>query len=114
MDMLNKEIEKDLDNIINYIINSKEYIKCIEIKKKMKNNKKIQSLINEIKTLQKKYIRESDESIKKELEIKEKELNEIPIYAEYNNNLEVVNNMINLVKDELNDYFYNILNENIG
>ena len=45
------------------------------------------------------------------VDIKEQELNEIPIYAEYSNNLEVVNNMINLVKDELNDYFYHVLND---
>ncbi len=114
MVMLNKEIEKNLDDIINYITSSKEYIKCIEIKNKMKDNKKIQKLIEEIKTLQKKYIRENNPDIKKELESKEKELNEIPIYVEYNNNLEVVNSMINLVKDELNDYFYNKLNDNIG
>lgn len=118
MVMLNKDIEESLDDIINYITNSKEYIKCIEIKKKMSKNKKLTELIEDIKKLQKKYIKENDESIKEKdesikekLDSKEKELNEIPIYVEYNNNLEVVNNMINLVKDELNDYFYKLLNE---
>lgn len=109
--MLNKNIEKSLDDIINYIINSKEYIKCIEIKKKMSKNKELTKLIEEIKELQKKYVKENKESIKEKLDSKEKELNGIPIYVEYNNNLEVVNNMINLVKDELNDYFYKLLNE---
>lgn len=109
--MLNKEIESSLEDIINYIINSKEYIKCIKIKKKMSNNKDIQRQIDDIKKLQKKYVIEKNESIKKELELKEKKLYETPIYSEYNNNLEIVNNMITLVKDELNDYFYNILNK---
>ena len=43
-------------------------------------------------------------------EVKNK-LNEIPIYVIYNQNLEKVNEMINLVKDELNTYFDNLLNE---
>lgn len=114
MVMLNKNTEECLDDIINYIMNSKEYKKCIEIKKKMSKNEQIKNLIEEIKILQKKYVKEQNESIKNELKIKEQELNEIPIYAEYSNNLEVVNNMINLVKDELNDYFYKKFNKDIG
>ncbi len=110
MVMLSKEVEENLDDIINYIMNSKEYKKCIEIKKKMSKNKELNKLIEEIKLLQKEYIRKNSESIKEELEKKEHELNDIPIYVEYNNNLEAVNNMIDLVKDELNDYFYKKLN----
>ncbi len=114
MDMLSKEAEQKLDDIINYIINTKEYINCISIKEKMDKNESLKKKINEIKSLQKKYIRTNDEKIREELKLKESELNKIPIYVEYNNNLEVVNEMINLVKDELNDYFYNKLNQDIG
>ena len=44
----------------------------------------------------------TDENIEK--------LNTIPIYVVYMQYLEKVNEMINLVKDELNDYFVDILN----
>ena len=37
-------------------------------------------------------------------------LNTIPIYVVYMQYLEKVNEMINIVKDELNDYFVDILN----
>ena len=45
MVMLNKNTEECLDDIINYIMNSKEYKKCIEIKKKMIKNEQIKNLI---------------------------------------------------------------------
>ena len=52
-------------------------------------------------------------SIRNQLEVKklEKELNEIPLYVRYMEHLERVNQMINYVKDELNDYFYHVLND---
>lgn len=114
MDMLNKEQKEKLEDIIEYIINSIEYKKCIEIKNIMKSNTNINKLINDIKILQKKYIKNNyDKELKLELNRKEEELNKIPIYVEYNLNLSKVNEMINLVKEELNDYFYNKLNKDI-
>ena len=39
------------------------------------------------------------------------ELFNIPIYKIYLDNLEVVNQKIDYVKDSLNDYFYKLFNE---
>lgn len=106
MEKLNK-----LDEVVNIIKESKEYKNCIDLKNKMDSNEEIKLLVNKIKRLQKKYIRNSyDTSIKKELEEVEKELKEIPIYNIYLENLEKVNEMIDYVKDSLNDYFYELLN----
>lgn len=106
MEKLNK-----LDEVVNIIKESKEYKNCIDLKNKMDSNEEIKLLVNKIKRLQKKYIRSSyDTSIKKELEEVEKELKEIPIYNIYLENLEKVNEMIDYVKDSLNDYFYELLN----
>ena len=100
-----------LDEVVNIIKESKEYKNCIDLKNKMDSNEEIKLLVNKIKRLQKKYIRSSyDTSIKKELEEVEKELKEIPIYNIYLENLEKVNEMIDYVKDSLNDYFYELLN----
>lgn len=102
-------MNKELDELISYIKNASSYKNCISIKKKMDNNEEICSLVESIKKLQKKYIKSNDDDIKKELNTLEEKLNNIPIYVEYNNNLEEVNKMIDLVKDELNDYFTDLL-----
>ena len=67
---------------------------------------------NKIKNLQKKYIRSGyDSSIKSELDKLNEELFNIPIYKIYLDNLEVVNQKLDYVKDSLNDYFYKLFNE---
>lgn len=91
-------------------MNSKDYKSCIEIKKKMSANKELVQLVEKIKKLQKEYVRSNDLKIIEELKRLEDELNEIPIYVVYMQHLERVNQMINYVKDELNDYFYDVLN----
>jgi len=105
-----EELNKSIDDVINTIINSKEYKTCLELKDRMSDNTHIIELVNKIKTLQKKYIKSQDKDIKKELDLLEQELNSIPIYHIYNINLEIVNNKILYVKDTLNNYFDNLLN----
>ena len=114
MDMLNKKITDDLDDIINYIISSKNYCDCIELKKTMLENKELTTKINLVKKYQKEYIKSNyNNDIKKMLDQEITLLNNIPIYVIYNENLESVNQMINLVKEELNEYFYQKLNKDI-
>ena len=107
-----EELSKSLDEVIDCIKESPEYKDCLKIKKQMDSNKELVDLINKVKDLQKKYIRSNyDSSIKKELDKCESELKEIPIYNIYLNKLDQVNNMIDYVKDSLNDYFDNLLNK---
>ena len=106
-----EELSKSLDEVISCIKNSKEYEKCIELKLRMDSNEEILELVKEIKLKQKKYIKNNDSNILSELKELEDRLNSIPIYHVYLENLEVVNNMINYVKDELNDYFDKLLNK---
>ena len=106
-----EELNNKIDDVVNTIKNSKEYKKCIELKKQMDSNEEITHLVKEIKIKQKKYIRNNDSNILNELKELENRLNEIPIYHIYLENLEIVNNMISYVKDELNDYFQELLNK---
>lgn len=106
-----EELNSSLIDVIDCIKNSSEYKKCISLKESMKSNELVNSLVNEIKLKQKKYISTNDSNILDELNELEDRLNNIPIYHVYLENLEVVNNMINYVKDELNDYFYKLLNK---
>ncbi|CCY79197.1 unknown [Mycoplasma sp. CAG:877] len=103
-------MNKELEEVINTIINSDDYKSCIQLKEKMSTNKEICELVDKIKVLQKKYVRENGEEVLEELKLLEERLNEIPIYVIYMQHLEKVNEMINYVKDELNDYFYKVLN----
>ena len=108
---LNKEIEKALDDIITYIKGKEEYQSCQRLKKKMQENKELTNMIDKVRVKQKEYIRSSqDEKVKKELDNLTKELEKFPLYLEYNNNLKVINNDIELLKESLNGYFDDIIN----
>ena len=104
-------MDKALNDVIDCIKNSPEYIECIELKKKMDSNEEITKLIKDIKVLQKKLLRTDSIEVQEELDSKINRLNEIPLYSIYNQKLNVVNEKISYVNDELNDYFYKVLNE---
>lgn len=106
-----EEFYKALEEVISCIMNSPEYQKCLAIKDKMDQNQELMEMIQKVKVLQKKYVRSNyDSSIKNELDQLEAQLNEIPIYVVYLQNLEIVNEKIDYVKDSLNDYFYQLMN----
>jgi cell fate (sporulation/competence/biofilm development) regulator YmcA (YheA/YmcA/DUF963 family) len=107
-----ENVLNNLEEVITTIKESKEYKNCILLKEKMDSNIDIKDKVKRIKLLQKKYIRSGkDKDIKKELDNLEEELNNIQIYKVYLENLEKVNYMIDYVKDSLNDYFTDLLNE---
>ena len=106
-----ENVNQAIDEIVNYIKNSSEYKNILSIKKQMDTNDELNSLISSIKSIQKKYVRsEYDSKYKEELDKLNKQLNEIPIYVIYQNNLDVINQKINYIKDTLNDYFYHLFN----
>lgn len=107
-----ENLYKKLDDVILCIKESNEYKNVIDIKKKMDSNEELKKKINDIKLLQKKYVKSNyDSSIKKDLDKLNDELLEVPIYKIYLDNLSVVNEKIEYVKDSLNDYFYNLFNK---
>lgn len=107
---MEKKLSKALDEVICSITESKEFKECIELKNKMDENKKIKELVENVKKLQKKYIRTLDDNVKEELDKIQEELNNIPIYVSYQNKVSEVNAKIEIVKEELNNYFYKVVN----
>lgn len=100
-----------LEEVITCITDSSDYKECIRLKSLMDNNSEIKELVEKIKELQKKYIRSGyDDSIKEELDLLEEKLYSIPIYDIYQRHLNEVNKRIDYVKEELNDFFNNLLN----
>ncbi len=107
-----ENLYKKLDDVILCIKESNEYKNVIDIKKKMDSNEELKKKINDIKLLQKKYVKSNyDSFVKKDLDKLNDELLEVPIYRIYLDNLSVVNEKIEYVKDSLNDYFYNLFNK---
>ena len=107
-----EELYRALDEVIKSITESDEYKTCIELKDKMSGNINITNKINKIKKLQKEYVKNNYCSkIKIELDELNKELISIPIYKIYMDNLEIINDKIDYLKDSLNDYFYKLFNE---
>ncbi len=101
-----ENVVSDLKEIVEYIQNSKEYQMCIKLKKQMADNTFICERVNQIKKLQKQFVQSGyDSKIKKELDVLVSELETIPVYVIYTENLEVVNQKIDYVRDSLNDYF---------
>lgn len=107
-----ENLYRKLDDVILCIKESREYKRALDIKKKMDSNEELKKKINDIKLLQKKYVKSNyDASVKKDLDKLNDELLEVPIYRIYLDNLSVVNEKIEYVKDSLNDYFYDLFNE---
>lgn len=109
---LNQNSYSSLTDIINYIKNSDEFIKCNELKSKMSKDESLLKIIENVKVLQKKYISSQyDVNIKQQLDDEVNLLNRNALYCEYNYYLGKVNNMIDLVRDELNRYFSDVVGE---
>ncbi len=102
---------EELNKIIDYITNTEEYKNTLKLKNQMSKNIELTNLIEEVKSLQKEYIKTNSSNIKRKLDDKTLQLEKYPIYISYNNNLEKVNQMIGYVNDELNDYFEKVVNE---
>lgn len=108
---LNSNTIKALEELINYIKESKDYKECLKLKKVISENKELTKLINEVRVSQKKYVRSNfKEEEKKLMDEKLNLLNTNKTYTLYLYYLNNVNNMIELIKDELNDYFYKVTN----
>lgn len=104
-------LDKALDEVIRCIIESNDYQKYIGLKEQMNKNTELMELVEKTKKLQKKYVNTNSDDILIELKEVEEKLNSIPIYVIYLQYLEKINEKIEFVKDELNDYFYKILNQ---
>ncbi len=105
---MNNEILDKIDEIISKIENSDDYLKYLDLKSKIENNKNLVSLIREIKILQKDVVHHLDKN--KLLDEKINELNNNPLYREYINVIYDINNTYMIIENNINNYFYNKIN----
>lgn len=112
---MNDKILKEVDNIVDYIRDSDDYKDYIYLKEKLSKNKKANDLIQKIKVIQKKLVKlelnKNDTSIlEQEMNLYLEELNKIPLYVEYIQKQEYLNQVYQTIKTRLDDYFYEKLN----
>ena len=105
---MNKEVLNKVDEIIQTIENSPVYQKYLDLRKQIDNNKELKMLINEVRVLQKDIVHHVKD--KKELDEKLSELNTHPLYIEYINTLDEINNIYGIIESDLNNYFNRKLN----
>ena len=108
--MNNNDVLLKVDEIINYIENTPNYKKYLLIKEKMSKDFEINNLLEEIRHLQKRLVNNYSLKTKKELDEKNKVLNNVPLYREYLNTLDEINNIFNIIENDLNKYFMDKVN----
>lgn len=107
---MNNEVLNKIDEIILTIENSSEYQKYLLLKDKSSKDKELMLLINKIRVLQKDFTHHL--TVKDELDKLTNELNNYPLYREYNNVLDEINNTYAIIESSLNKYFQSRLNDN--
>ena len=112
---MNKEILDKVDEIIDFIKSTDTYKDYLSLKDKLNGNEKVNTLIKEIKSIQKELVKlevhnMDTKELDKEYHDKLNELNKIPLYNDYVNTIGKLNDMYQVIKKRLDDYFYDKLN----
>lgn len=107
---MEKKLGSAVGEIVSSITGSEEFKECIRLKEKMDKSDEIKELVAKVKKLQKQLIKTADPEIREELEKVQERLDSIPLYDSYKKKLALVNQQIGLIKDDLNDYFYRVVN----
>lgn len=108
-------ILEKVDNLVNFIKQSKDYQDYIFLSNKLKENDKALEYINKIKQLQKEIVKkevngEDVTSLEHDISNSLDKLNKIPLYVEYINKQKELNEEYQIIKNTLDDYFYELLN----
>ena len=103
------------NELIDSIKESELYKRYVYLKDKMSKDKEIMSLINEIKSLQKKLVLESNKgkdtsNIEKDINSNLDKLNNIPLYVEYDYAMKDLNNELQKIKSTIESCINDITN----
>jgi len=103
------ELDNAITKLIETIKQDKDYIRYLDLQNQLTNNLEINELINTIKELQKEATRKGHigndiKQLEIDIETKFKQLNNIPLYIEYTNALEKVNDCFSLINKKIDSY----------
>lgn len=106
---MNNELKTEIDLLITKIKDSNEYKEYLNLLEQLKDSNLINNLVEEIRNINKKLVKTPSIKLQEKLALKQKELNEIPLYQDYIEKLEILNNMLLLVKDKFDKYIETLL-----
>ena len=106
---MNNEVITEIDTLINAIKENTIYKEYIDLLNKVSNSNEIKELTNEIRKINKELVLTPSIELEEKLKLKEKELNEIPLYLEYKYKLEELNNMLTVIKNKVEVFMKDIL-----
>ena len=106
---MNKEVINEIDNLINIIKENNIYKEYISILEKINSNEEIKELTNKIRIINKKLVRTPSIKLESELKDLESKLNDIPLYLDYKDKLNELNNLLLVVKNNIENYMKDIL-----
>lgn len=106
----NSVLEK-VEDLVSTIKGGKEYQEYVELAEKVKKNDKINKMIQEVKSLQKEIVRKENrgqdvENLENLVDVYLNELDRLPLYAEFVEKQRELNEIYQLIKKRLDDYFY--------
>lgn len=113
MEEQNNRLKFKVEQLVTYIKNQETYIRYCTCYKKMKQDKEIMAIINEIKQYEQRLVKEKSldkniDDIEKEIVIKKDKLREYPIYQEYSYLQEDLNNLFqqirSIIQKEIDKY----------
>ena len=109
----NEEIENKAKELVQAIKDDDKYKEYINLRKKLKDNKDIMSKMQEVKRLQKEYVKGAylDKEIETKLNSLLKELEQNSLYQEYLAKEKEINKILNDINEGLNIIFNRLLNE---
>ncbi len=112
---VNNSILEKVNEMVNMIKNSNEYRDYMFLYEKMRKNQKISDLIEKVKILQKEIVRkeslqQSTTDLEKSYQSYLDQLNTIPLYVEFVEKQEKLNDTYQTIKREIDRYFDQLLN----
>ncbi len=113
--MLENKVLSKIDEIIDYIKDSNTYKRFNIVEEQMSNNDELMSLINEIKVIQQEIVKREEidldtQDLSNMYQALKKELYSYPIYVEYNELLEELDNTYQEIKIIIEKYLNDKIN----
>ena len=112
---VNNDIVNKMDEIVAFIKNSKEYQDYLFLSNKLSKNDRCNSLIKQVKTLQKELVKKQScgqniNELEKKINELVSELNIIPLYVEFVDKQQELNEIYQSIKARLDNYFNDLFN----
>lgn len=112
---VNNLILDEVNKLVDSIKETKDYQDYLFLSNKLKENDKALEYIDKIKKLQKEIVKkevngEDVTSLEHDISNLLDKLNKIPLYVEYINKQKELNEEYQIIKNTLDDYFYELFN----